>query len=126
MLRLKRAAGVGSAEFLDTYTTTVEAMRKFPLVILNVEETDKGEKRCCFFTGQGCRVYDDRPWACRMYPLGAAERGHAGPGCEPFHFVIEESRCHGHGGPRHGLRAGMAPRARMRKYFRRWAAASKS
>ena len=33
------------------------------------------EKKSCLFLdleNGGCQVYEDRPWACRMYPLGMA------------------------------------------------------
>jgi len=45
----------------------------------------------------GCGVYGDRPWACRMYPLGAAEPKAPAGDEKAFHFVIREELCHGHG-----------------------------
>ena len=45
----------------------------------------------------GCGVYPDRPWACRMYPLGVAEPKKPAGDEKAFHFVIQEELCHGHG-----------------------------
>ena len=71
MLRLKRAAGMESSDFLEQHTLCPQVCdQKFPVVILKMEEEDK---RCPFISEKGCGVYNDRPWACRMYPLGAAE-----------------------------------------------------
>ena len=94
VLRLKRAAGLPSTEFLEAYTLCLGAGQKFPVVILKMNESDKA---CPFLGEQGCGVYADRPWACRMYPLGAAEPKNPTPTDQPFHFVIREPLCHGHG-----------------------------
>jgi hypothetical protein len=54
-------------------------------------------KKCPFLSERGCEVYADRPWACRMYPLGVAAPKKPTPTDQPFHFVLHESLCHGHG-----------------------------
>jgi uncharacterized protein len=95
VLRLKRAVGKDSSEFLEKYTLSPQAPgQKFPIVILKMKEEDK---QCPFLSKQGCGVYSDRPWACRMYPLGAAEPKNPTPDDQPFHFVLHEDLCHGHG-----------------------------
>ncbi len=95
VLRLKRAAGMDSTEFVEKHTLTPNSPdQKFPIVILKMNEADKS---CPFLCEQGCSVYADRPWACRMYPLGAAEPKSPTPADQPFHFVIQEDLCHGHG-----------------------------
>jgi Fe-S-cluster containining protein len=94
VLRLKRARGMESTEFLEKYTLCPQVPdQKFPIVILKMSE---GDKQCPFLDREGCGVYADRPWACRMYPLGAAEPKTPTPEEKPFHFVIHESLCHGH------------------------------
>lgn len=100
VLRLKRALGIDSTEFLEKYTLAPQAPgQKFPIVMLRMRE---GDKLCPFLSAaetpgcQGCSVYAHRPWACRMYPLGAAEPKTPTPADQPFHFVIRENLCHGH------------------------------
>jgi Fe-S-cluster containining protein len=94
VLRLKRALGIDSTEFLEKYTLSPRSPeQKFPMVILQMND---GDKKCPFVSAQGCGVYRDRPWACRMYPLGAAEPKNPTPDDKAFHFVIRESLCHGH------------------------------
>ena len=95
VLRLKRAAALPSTEFLEAYTLCLGAGQKFPVVVLRMNE---GDKACPFLSEEGCGAYSDRPWACRMYPLGAAEPKNPTPTDQPFHFVIQETLCHGHGG----------------------------
>jgi Fe-S-cluster containining protein len=95
VLRLKRALRMDSSEFLEKHTLSPRFPdQKFPIVILKMDEEDK---RCPFLAEKGCGVYADRPWACRMYPLGAAEPKSPTPEEQPFHFVIHEDLCHGHG-----------------------------
>ncbi len=95
VLRLKKALGIDSSEFLDKYTLSPFTQeQKFPTVILRMHPETK---RCPFVTEQGCRVYADRPWACRMYPLGVAEPKNPSPADHAFHFLVEEDLCHGHG-----------------------------
>ncbi len=95
IIRLKRALGIDSTEFLDRYTISPFTKdQKIPIVMLRME----GEgKRCPFVSEAGCGIYSSRPWACRMYPLGAAEPRNANPENLPFHFLVQESICHGHG-----------------------------
>jgi Fe-S-cluster containining protein len=57
----------------------------------------KGEsKKCHFVTEDGCSVYEDRPWACRMYPLGQATPGETSEDLdEEFFFLLKEDVCKG-------------------------------
>jgi Fe-S-cluster containining protein len=94
VLRMKRAAGLDSSEFLDRYTLTpCFPEQKFPIVILKMNDDTR---ECPFVCEQGCKVYNDRPWSCRMYPLGAAEPKNPSEKDQPFHFVILEDICNGH------------------------------
>jgi len=59
------------------------------------------DKQCPFSTAAGCGVYDDRPWACRMYPVGMAiPPARAGVEPEPVYFLFEDDFCRGHAEPR--------------------------
>ena len=95
VLRMKRSLGSDSSEFLEQYTLRLQnAEQKFPIVILKMAEEES--KRCQFLSEQGCGIYSDRPWACRMYPLGLAEPKSATTKDQAFHFLIREELCQGH------------------------------
>ena len=95
VLRLKKALRMDSSEFLDQYTLVpFTEEQKIPAVILRM---DPETKKCPFVSGQGCSVYADRPWACRMYPLGVAEPKNPSPSDQAFHFLVREEVCRGHG-----------------------------
>ena len=95
VLRMKRSLKIESTEFLEKHTLTpCFPGQKFPLVVLKM---DQQTRKCPMLSPQGCGVYRDRPWACRMYPLGAAEPKVQTPEARPFHFVVLEDLCHGHG-----------------------------
>jgi uncharacterized protein len=72
--------------------------------ILKLKRVDTGEaRRPCVFLDpvDGCTVYDNRPAACRYYPLGLASvkmKGHEAP--EDFYFLVKESHCKGHEEPK--------------------------
>ncbi len=94
VLRMKRSLDIDSSEFLDQYTLRLQnAEQKFPIVILKMQEESKA---CQFLSEKGCGIYQNRPWACRMYPLGLAEPKSPTPHDTPFHFVIQEDICQGH------------------------------
>jgi Fe-S-cluster containining protein len=98
VLRLKRALGMDSSEFLQKYTISPFTKdQKIPAVLLKM---DPETKKCVLLDDRGCSVYRHRPWACRMYPLGAAEPRHATPTERAFYFLLKEDVCHGHGAGR--------------------------
>jgi hypothetical protein len=54
------------------------------------------EKRCPFVRREGCSVYEDRPGACRIYPLGRASTSHPLHGQRrEFYFIVKEEHCRG-------------------------------
>lgn len=72
ILRLRRTLKIGSSEFLTRYTSHFLArVTNIPVVQLKMEPDSL---RCSFVTEDGCNVYQDRPWACRMFPLDLASR----------------------------------------------------
>ena len=97
IIRLKQALGVTSTEFLSKYTISpFDKKLHYPIILLAMNDD---EKRTCPFVGdKGCTVYADRPWACRMYPLGLASpmQGYDDLD-EEFYFLLEEKVCKGHG-----------------------------
>ncbi len=95
VLRLKRALGIDSSEFLERYTISPFSKdQKIPAVLLKMDEQTRA---CPFVSASGCGVYASRPWACRMYPLGVAEPRKATASDSAFHFLVKEDLCHGHG-----------------------------
>jgi Fe-S-cluster containining protein len=94
VLRLRRALGIDSSEFLEKYTlTTVSQERRVPVVLLKMDEQTL---KCQMVTDKGCSVYLHRPWACRMYPLGMAEPKGPNAAANRFYFLVKEELCHGH------------------------------
>ncbi len=93
VLRLKNRLGLTSDEFLDRYAVVpFTKEQKLPAPLIRMREDEK--KRCPFLDDGGCSVYEDRPWACRMYPLGFASPA-AGSSEEEFYFLLEEEGCLG-------------------------------
>ncbi|MBD3381173.1 MAG: YkgJ family cysteine cluster protein [candidate division Zixibacteria bacterium] len=95
VLRLKNALGISSQEFLDKYTLLPAAEgQKLPVVVLRMQDDEK--KSCFFVAEEGCTVYNDRPWACRMYPLGLASPGEGNSQLDnEFFFLLKEGSCKG-------------------------------
>ncbi|MDP3298390.1 MAG: YkgJ family cysteine cluster protein [Thermodesulfovibrionia bacterium] len=81
VLRMRRAAGLSSGEFLKRYTIALLGDEGLPLVVLKMIEDEN--KSCPFVMPDGCRIYEDRPWSCRMYPIFPASSKEEG-------FLIEE------------------------------------
>lgn len=95
VLRLKNKLGIDSQEFLDKYTILpIDHNQKLPVVVMRMQDNEK--KNCFFVSKDGCTVYNDRPWACRMYPLGLASPGETSAKLnEEFYFLLQESICQG-------------------------------
>lgn len=96
IIRLKNRLGLTSGQFLDRHAVipfTKEA--KFPVVLLRMGDDEK--KKCEFNKPEGCGVYEDRPWACRMYPLGVASPAEDSEEFdEEFYFLLNDGFCKGH------------------------------
>jgi hypothetical protein len=94
-LRMKRALGIDSTEFMEKYASVMHSTdKKVPVVFLKMApETLK----CQFVSSQGCAIYHNRPWACRMYPIGMAEPTGTNADAHRFFFTVKEELCHGHG-----------------------------
>ena len=64
-----REGGLSYEDLLDVVET--DRANSFPLVMLPRDPV------CHFWTGRGCRIYQGRPLACRLYPLGRVFEHHA-------------------------------------------------
>jgi uncharacterized protein len=96
VLRLRRGLKLDSVTFLEQYAVVEEsADEAFPLVFLAM--IDDGRASCPFVSATGCTVYEDRPAACRAYPLG---RGLRLAGCgagqlQELFVLVREQHCRG-------------------------------
>jgi uncharacterized protein len=81
VLRMRRGTGLSSEEFLQRYTIALLGEEGLPLVVLKMMEDEN--KACHFVTPDGCGIYRDRPWSCRMYPVFPVSS-------EEKEFLIEE------------------------------------
>jgi Fe-S-cluster containining protein len=86
VLRLKQGLDISSEEFLDKYAFIIpKEKRVIPMVVLKMNEDDK---KCPFVSEEGCAVYNDRPWPCRMYPLTVNDDN-------TFGLITDASKCYG-------------------------------
>jgi Fe-S-cluster containining protein len=96
VLRIKKRLGITSSEFLEKYTVLpVQKDMRTPVVMLRMGDDDA--KSCMFLRDGGCGIYPDRPWPCRMYPLGLASSKDTPDGQrgEHFYFLMQEGGCWG-------------------------------
>ncbi len=96
VLRLKNSLKIESQDFLDKYTQLVtDRNQQLPAVQLRMKETGARE---CFFVDdeKGCTVYENRPWPCRMYPVGqASPKENENSKEKKFYFLLHEEVCKG-------------------------------
>lgn len=100
VLRLARRLDLPTRAFLDRHTLTpITKELHLPVVMLRMNDDER--KSCPFVGEQGCTVYEDRPWACRMYPVGMGiPPARAGVEPAPVYFLFEDDFCEGRCGDR--------------------------
>ena len=94
IVRLKNHLNLSSTEFLALYTVP-ELLEKTDLPVVTMKLMDDEEKSCPFVREDGCIVYEDRPSACRYYPLGVASLSHKEDIDDEFYFFVHEPHCLG-------------------------------
>ena len=95
ILRLKNRLDMDSSEFLRQYTVPFEFGKNSiaGVKLLPVE----GGTACQFMTDEGCSVYDDRPTACRYYPVGLLSLRRADENFDRASYaLVQEDHCKGH------------------------------
>ena len=93
VLQLKNKLGMQSGEFLERYVIIERgAEDAFPHLYLTM--VDDGRASCPFVIEEGCRVYESRPGACRMYPVGRGATIRDGRK-EDFFVLVREPHCLG-------------------------------
>jgi len=95
ILRLKRRLGITSTEFLRLYTEPFEFGKNS---VAGVKyKPREGTTECQFVTDEGCSVYEDRPTACRYYPVGLLSTRRQDENFDRASYaLVKEDHCHGH------------------------------
>ena len=95
ILRLKKHLGLSSDIFLNRYTSQ-HIGPESGLPIITLKPVDTRKLKCPFVTPAGCRVYEDRPSSCRVYPLvRAASRSRETGKIVEQYLLLKEPHCLG-------------------------------
>ena len=95
VIRLKTRLDLPSDQFLAIYTEP-HLLEKTDLPVVTLKQMDDEKSSCPFVREEGCILYEDRPTACRYYPLGTASLQHKeGADDEGFFFFVHEPHCKG-------------------------------
>lgn len=96
IIRLRSALGISSSEFLAKFTILpISSKLRHPIVMLKMDDETLN---CPFLSENGCSVYVDRPWSCRMFPVGIASPNEAEKSFSSqneIYFLIKEDICKG-------------------------------
>src|SRR3989338_11470945 len=99
ILRLKQRLGISSGEFLLKYTLPYE-MDQNGIAGVKLRPVENG-KACQFMTPEGCGVYQDRPTACRYYPVALLSMRKQDEYTDTQSYaLVKEEHCLGHNEPR--------------------------
>ncbi|MBF0416463.1 MAG: YkgJ family cysteine cluster protein [Magnetococcales bacterium] len=95
LIRIRRRLNLDVESFLYQYATPFTLTKgQLPVPLIRM---DPETGQCPFNTPEGCRIYTDRPVACRYYPIGMAlMHKQQATNEEEFYFLIKEDFCHGH------------------------------
>jgi len=96
IVRLKTRLSISSEEFMRRHTRLGASSHPFfPAVMLLMSENE--EQTCPFLDNKGCTVYEDRPTACRTYPLErAVDRNPSRGSPKEYYFMTNHPYCLGH------------------------------
>ena len=99
ILRLKKHLNIGSSEFLLQYTLPYE-MEQNGIAGVKLRPVENGTA-CQFMTPEGCGVYNDRPTACRYYPVALLSMRKQDEYTDTQSYaLVKEEHCLGHNEPR--------------------------
>ena len=95
IVRLKQRLGISSTEFLRDYTVPYE-MEKDGIAGVKFRPVDNGTA-CRFMRPEGCSVYEDRPTACRYYPVALLSMRKQDEYTDTESYaIVKEDHCKGH------------------------------
>jgi len=99
ILRLKNRLEMSSGEFLKAYTVPYE-MDQDGMPGVKFRPVDGGTA-CQFMRPEGCGVYEDRPTACRYYPVALLSTRNQEEFVDRTSYaLVQEKHCLGHQEPR--------------------------
>lgn len=94
VLRLRRGLSQNSRDFIATHAEIGTAPDTgFPALRLRM--LDAPGRPCPFVRQNGCSIYENRPGACRTYPIGRASRLTGDGGIAEQFFLVREPHCKG-------------------------------
>lgn len=95
IVRLKRRLGISSTQFLRDYTFPYE-MEKDGIAGVKLLPVEGGTA-CRFMRPEGCAVYEDRPTACRYYPVALLSMRKQDEYTDTQSYaLVKEEHCQGH------------------------------
>lgn len=96
IIMLKKRLAIHSADFLGSHTMAVQDDNPF-FPSIHLKMADNEEQTCPFLSATGCTVYEDRPTACRTYPLERAlDRQPSRNATREYYFLTHHPYCKGH------------------------------
>ena len=99
ILRLKKRLAITSTEFLEHFTFPFE-MEMNGIAGVKLKPVENGTA-CQFMTDEGCSVYEDRPTACRYYPVALLSMRRQDEYVDRNAYaLVKEDHCQGHLEPR--------------------------
>jgi uncharacterized protein len=99
ILRLKNRFEMDSGVFLQKYTVPYE-MDKNSIAGVKLRPVENGTA-CQFMRPEGCSVYEDRPTACRYYPIALLSSRRQDEYIDrEAYAMVKEAHCLGHNEPR--------------------------
>jgi uncharacterized protein len=95
IVRLRARLEISSSEFLQQYTIPYE-LEKDGIAGVKMLPVDEGTA-CRFMTEEGCSVYEDRPTACRYYPVALMSLRQQDEYVDRTAYaLVKEKHCQGH------------------------------
>ncbi|UCD65459.1 MAG: YkgJ family cysteine cluster protein [Deltaproteobacteria bacterium] len=93
VLCLRKELQMGSEEFIERYVVIEQDENDFPRLYLGM--VDDGKASCPFISENGCRVYENRPGACRAYPVGRGITLNENGRKQELYVLVQEEHCKG-------------------------------
>ncbi len=94
VLRLRRSLTISGDRFIQQYGR-IEAAADSGLPLVYLRMRDDAGMACPFVRERGCTVYDNRPGACRTYPLGRGTGLTSEGDVTEQYVVVREDHCQG-------------------------------
>lgn len=98
VLRLKNRLQMPAGNFLEKYVI-IEWDGEAPFPSCYLTMVDDGRASCVFVSDKGCEVYEDRPGACRAYPVGRGASRNTEGGVHELFVLVKEPHCKGFAEP---------------------------